>query len=608
MTYTEERIPRWRPMVKPGYFYIRDRQYYLYSRKSTCYLRDLKWSKFNIGRKLKDPSEAVVRVSGVKLDDSMYKIVGTYLYIRHIDPPGSDFRNAWINFLRTIGTPYWDFYQMGNLFAPGMSVTVSGTYLQYNDASFGFDEIDHEFACYFQDAIDTFYKFERQPVFTKPIVMTDDEIEEDDSPPVIEFMLEGRNVLFDKVENPVLNHSFEELSDDEDNIVRFDVSDFDVHRFDSIMDISESKPLSWHTDGVSKLCDAHHGFYALYLEASQYAYQNIEIDNNLSVIISFFSKADASTSVQLSIVQRDISDNVLSTDSFDFACDTEWSRHYVACSIKEGLDIEINEDCMSIDIKFVADDELYIDSVYLEQKSIYDSDQTPKDYYRIHDAITVEYETQPIPYCHLPELTTDIDGNFRRSEFQLSDVDCNPMRNAYSNGFLCLIDDGKNSDWQLGKGGFEIDESGVSNAVLGRQHLPYAKINGINKLRQKNAPFSTTEKQHVIEATTHEPEQEPKNIRKICNTHELVNSSGDFITYTRTEEAVLIIIELQDKEECGIEGVDISATSTIGSVVVAAPTDQDGRATIIFSSDISGTGQINISYSSIAKTFDIEVV
>lgn len=75
----------WYPKIKTGYFYSREREYYLYSKKKTAYIGELARTKFFLPGKIALNKDIKVTVSGKEVTSDYYDIVNDEFILYHKD-------------------------------------------------------------------------------------------------------------------------------------------------------------------------------------------------------------------------------------------------------------------------------------------------------------------------------------------------------------------------------------------------------------------------------------------------------------------------------------------------------------------------------------------
>jgi hypothetical protein len=164
--FTIEEAKKWRPRMKSGYFYVQDREYYLYAKKVTQSLKDITFTKFEL--EFDPTSIKSLTVSGVEY--SNWYIDGNSVVVNHRDLDA--FFTLWLTLVWD--DDFWD-YVLGAQFEPDTEVEIEYCHNEWNPGTESFDEVSNTELFKVKDGY-TDYKFQVIPSPGSPVVITDDKI------------------------------------------------------------------------------------------------------------------------------------------------------------------------------------------------------------------------------------------------------------------------------------------------------------------------------------------------------------------------------------------------------------------------------------------------
>lgn len=182
------------PSLVPGFFHIRDAQYYLYSDKVGYFLKDITYTDILLSQELHDKPSSGTEGIKVYIDDdeipkSSYEIMSNRLRLRHRGLDIDDLNKR----IQIVGTAY-----------------------KWSDDSNGFDYITIRQDTRLIDGSQRYF-LEEAPTRGAPIIITDDMVSYSDSPDMlgIEFTLQVdpdsgmTEVIFNKPKNLIQNSQFD---------------------------------------------------------------------------------------------------------------------------------------------------------------------------------------------------------------------------------------------------------------------------------------------------------------------------------------------------------------------------------------------------------------
>jgi hypothetical protein len=604
--FTVEQPKKWRPLVKSGYFYVQDREYYLYAKKVSQHLKDLTATRLPLTF---DPKTILsLKVDGIEYTN--YKLTGKEITVRHRDLEA--YLTLWIQM--QWDEDFWDYLE-GSQFTPDTEIEVEYTHCVWDGGSQTFSDQITTDIVKIKDG-ETFYNFEVKPVSGAPVVITDDKI------------LTGNHV--DYAPNFSIDYETGDMMfHGQGNLV--DNSDF----CDWELDMGDQHALGWidPTGVPTRNTDAFYGPYSFTPTPGSYAFQQPEIDYMKPY--TFGASICGSGSIQTNFVNSsgnymDVSGAEIAPGgdpyfSYEKQFNTvDWER----ISFKFGDEtcelpvLTAPSGTIAMEVRLVGGAKFDAISL-IEGYDVF-------DYVNDHSDLTVEYEVDPSGlYTYDPRGVYVVDtvscpsGVIRAdSAIPLTDLNMNPVTEERHHGFLYIEDDlelldsgelltNSKTDFGLGLGGFElIDGSGVQFSK-GRYHYPYAKTRGKGKFNQTawewcDNPGIGLE---ITEFETH------GNFAKSIISIEVdppfgsVFDSGTLKLPMVTDESILISAILSDELGNGPLSIPVKITVTGGSISQSTSfTSMAGRVSATYTApSIPGDYKITFTYGSISDTIDVSV-
>lgn len=218
---------------------------------------------------------------------------------------------------------------------------------------------------------------------------------------------------------------------------------------------------------------------------------------------------------------------------------------------------------------------------------------------------TVEYESDP-------------DGVYQTSPsstaFLRDNVNTDPLRSQKPDGFLAFYAMGSSDDWQLKRGSDLMGTAGQMTSVLGRYHLPYARTSGIGKLHERqafhNEGWSIDDELEplITQVAASEAEELPPE-------NSYTDLSGKLHFLTKQTKYTPLVSMFYDQFDNPLASTDVVVTQ-LGSaetVVSSTYTDEGGRARFyhrpLVTSGGVGTEKVTFSVGNVTAIFwaDVEL-
>ncbi len=511
------RADRWLPRLLPGFLYMQDRKYYLYSDKQVRKLKEITKYIFDLAA-VPEPGTVSVTVEGIPF--SSWDVCGEELHLMGAD------NDSFVSFAHAIeyDETQYGFLLHGFAFGPSNQVVVEYYTLLWDDTDNEFDSVKVTETFKIKEASRIDYQITQPrevvvptglnlsnnsliahsgflpfpPVGGAPVVITDDNYQLTDQRGFqTEFSLDPdtAEITFNTNRNYVQNPAFE---------ITATGAGFPVETY--------NYPLEWWTtDDLTISEGTGEPFYGTTYRCLDGTGQLIQVIENIDpkepwtfslytqglatgeLCISFLNSTgeylDDSGS-GTSIWYPDISYCTYATGLFPSST-TDWNRTWMTFGQLDstqcdatGIHAVIPTDAAQVELKINRTlGELCVDAVAAEHA------YTPSNFEPLDPNITIEFEGSQRGYW-LPNNSGEL-------PLEINVLESNPMRAPVAGGFICAEEFSDIEDYQLGIGelieGTGIARTGVLHVTgslgvdVGRMHLPYAKVDGFYKMvpRQK---------------------------------------------------------------------------------------------------------------------------
>lgn len=445
---------KWVPRVRTGFFYNRDRQYYLYDKKASAYLMELTWTRLRL-TDIIDPETAIVEFRGFQVPESSYRFDGHYIEVNHagLSHPGTHIEGVHLDVSKL------DPFDLGIVFNPSEFVTVRGTSKFSVAGSGAFTTISVEQRLpLIQGTL--FYEFPVIPNPRAPIVITDDTMEPWDRRQISpEFRVDYTTGRFhiNEYRNLMRNGDFSEGLD-----------------YWHVLTGTVTVETENATFGELKSKAAVGNNYIM-MDSDGSMSQLFPAQDNQTYSVQFRARAEVDTTITVRGISRDITGaGAIGDVVFNIEGGEDWTEFSTSYTLIGGsVSFEL--------IFFAGDDDCEVDTIQTVVE------RYPVDFFQAHPLSTVEYEIgDGIWYEHHRLIRYDRFGKVQYNHFPLGEIDLNPVTSVLHDGFLYFHESDELSDWQLGMGGVEFDSAAdpVTSFVKGRRHVPYAKVSGPGKFIQ----------------------------------------------------------------------------------------------------------------------------
>ena len=479
-----DRREHWRPKLRAGYFFVKDRQYYLFARKRTIYVRDA----MELRQELAGiPVEGTmsVKIEGIPWDN--WWIEGRDLVISLLDIAGQ--AAYWAELEWDISR--WDFFKTAIEALPENQVEISYDYLDWNDApaptgqKFDVNSITQVFQI--GDAERT-YHLPDDYVSGSPVVITDDsKWFSDGRDHRLQFRITEprRSIEFNMYENVAHNPHFHR----------------GMSGVPAAWYITDPTGFSW-VDGTGYVMDRYLRAYPtgravqeVPVTGNPWAFEVWIRGSGQALLELAYKSASGLVDQYGANIGWDPDFGVYSHRVTGLAEDS-WTR--LSTVVGDGTEFDPT-DALFPDICDAVEVRLGALSGYVEFGAVQVRNAPRAALYNYVDPTgTIEYETDPSGFWRLHP----------RDRFPWEaewDADMNAVNQPASEGFLVIAEEGEPVDENLGIGQLTWDDpapygsggaypdgyprgllpwpSGVRHE-FGRRHLPYAKTRGYQKLRQ----------------------------------------------------------------------------------------------------------------------------
>jgi len=599
----------WCPRVMPGNFYVEDRSYYLYAKKRTVTLRDATVLVFTLAN-VPIPGTTSVLLGGNSHE--YYNVAGDKIYVKLERP--EDF----IGGQPPVAKHWWE--EPNELFGPDTTIAVTFRWYQWRSTDLFVEPLANSFVetlstQYFtiKDAETVYYQLTDQvsssyyepilgtlqvsgfgpdrPQGDAPVVLTDDTILKDDERDfALEYEVDPLTAIigFNVGRNYLLNPSFE-------------------------ANTSGDMQTQWYWDITGTVVPSgYHGENAVYFPPSGgEATQTIGIDGTTSSPYVGSAMFKGGGDGAITIHFRDTNNVVINSVSAGIHGDADvWTP----------LQINIGEDNDATDstmYPFPTGTESIMFHLWgsgiTVDGAIFEAGYDVSDFDPLSHLITIEYETEGArPYIG-DEFQDYIFSDWNTEPYGLEYTDVNNTHSRECLGYLILDEFTPSGDLYLGEGGWVSGEvpshSGIAdlayagyNLQIGRRHLPYARISGYNKLRNR-ATFHrpNPKRQHDITTPEISTSPTPADIQ-IGSTSDVYVDGSDRLCLSVVgnsgyEKDLEFFVE--DQRGMSAYAYLVSITSTSGTISPASSyTDESGAVSCTYSPP-TGTGHIDTITASV---------
>lgn len=600
-----ERREVWRPRLKSGYFYIKDRQYYLYARKRTLYVGEARQLRQELAG-MPVPGTMSVKIEGVPWTN--WWIEGRDLVVSLEGSEGDAAYWGQLSWDITL----WDLFKTSIEALPENQIWISYDYYDWNTApaptgqKFDIKSITQYFRI--GDAEET-HHLPDDWVPGAPVVITDDS----------RGIYDGRThrVQF-RVTEPKRTIEFNR----EDNLV----SNPHFQRGVSGM------PASWYlvSGAAWQQGTGYVGENYLYVPSGM-AVQEVPATGE-PIAIDAWVRGSGEARLELAYRHGswiiDQSGNVIGT-SPDFGLSSlqktltltdEWAR--LSAVVGTGTEFDPT-DALFPDICDAMEVRLARNSGHAEFGAVsvrYDSRSSLYNY--VDPTGTIEYETDPSGFWqHRPSDRFPWEDEW--------EVDMNAVNEPSHAGFLVISEEGEPTDESIGMGAMTFEEAGAYGTddypqgvrpwpsgvhhEFGRRHLPYAKIRGYRKLRQTQTFDNENQPAQLFEVTEPRRPKEPKNI-VLSSPASLYRDSGGLtwmVYWVNRNRREFVSAQFLDSEGNPLIHDWVDITAGISGFVVdptGAYTDRAGRVVTAFSGQATAplpSGQLVFTHAKSSKSASI---
>ena len=605
----ELRRTQWKPKLKSGYFFIGDRQFYLYARKRAILVRDTMELKLPLPG-IPNPSGFAVWIEGVPWEN--WRIVGRDLYVSLLGLEGEASYWAQLEWDET----HWDCFKSSVEALPDNQVAVSGNFYQWNSSPYPtgqkFDQVST--IQYFRIGdVEVAYRMPPDYVRGAPIVITDDTVE----------VWDARNAQMQfRVTEPK-------------RLIEWNMAPNLVHNPHFASALS-GQPRDWYTtDAGIQLAEGTGYVGRQFLRAypTGRASQDVRITAGYPVVVEGWARGSGIGVLELAYK---IGSGIVDPTGAFLGVDPDFSLWSARATGVMGPDWTRLSLVLGQGTAFDLADALYPDlcdqiEVRLGAMSGFAEwgavqlryGWRPGQYNNVSPSGTVEYETDPSGF-HAPH---------QRDCFPYEEEwnpDMNSVNDESHGGFLVISEDGEAHDEGLGIGEMTFDEPAPYGALgsyptgypqgvepwhsgsrheLGRRHLPYAMTRGHQKLRQTQT--FDLENQPASLKTITEPRapREPANILLASPASMYRDGAGEphLTMWPASGRAEYVAAMLRDSWGNPIVHDWIEA---YGSGVEVSPsgayTNRGGRAVFWVSGQVPPTGVVQASARFVHRPSRIE--
>jgi hypothetical protein len=478
----ELRRTQWRPKLRAGYFFIKDRQFYLYARKRTILVRDTIELKLPLAG-IPDVSSIQVSIEGVPWTN--WRVVGRDLYVSLLGLEGSAAYWAQLEWDVT----QWDFFKSSIELLADNQIYVSYDFYQWNSSPSPtgqkFDVLSTSQYFRISDA-EVVNKMPADYVRGAPVVITDDTVEVWDA---------RKTQMQFRITEP-------------SRLLEFNMAPNRVHNPHFASSLS-GQPRDWYVNDAGIQVVQGSGYVGrqfLQTYPTGRASQDVGITAGHPIVVESWVRGSGVATMELAYrIGSGIYDPTgafLGTEpNFGLysvratgLADSDWSRLSLVLGYGtsfDPVDALYPDLCDQIEVRLGA----------LTGVAEWGAIQLrygwrPGQYGYVSMSGTIEYEIDPSGF-HRPHS----------KDYYPYEEEWNPDANSVNDeshgGFLVISEDGEVDDVGLGIGEMTFDEPGVYGELLptgypqgvwplqsgarheiGRRHLPYAMTRGQQKLRQ----------------------------------------------------------------------------------------------------------------------------
>lgn len=481
-SYFEEQRMNWRPKLRPGHFYIKDRLYYLFANKRTVTARDLRELRWElVGAPVAGTGS--LQLEGVPWTN--YHVEGRTLVVKLLGLEGD--ADYWAN----LGwdEAQWNEFKNAIETLPDNAVDFTYMYNTWNSGTHEYDSGTLTEKLYTRDS-ETEHHLPNDYVPGTPIVITDDTKE-----------------LWDARDHQLQFHSSEPRRSVYFNMYANLLGN---PHFAMAMSGASGTPAKWYpTDpmGVQRMLGSGYvGTGYMQIDGTGKLVQDVLVPGGHPVVVEAWARTangPVTGYLELAFKQPGSGHPLVDTTGGFLSYEPDFTTYSVRQSGSVGSEWTRISIVLGTGNEFDPADALYPDicdrmevrchgsgtifgAVQLKQGAL-----RAGQYNYVDDKATVEYETDGSGFYR-----------FRPSGAypypHTWDADMNPVNREKTAGFLSITEDGDPIDEALGIGeltwespavygtgypqGVKPWPSGVRH-VFGRRHLPYAKMRGHQKLR-----------------------------------------------------------------------------------------------------------------------------
>ena len=482
--FDELRRTRWRLKMRSGYLWIQDRLYYLYAKKRAIYYRDTRELRAELAGL---PVDGTVQVKVEGIPWTNWHLEGRTIVVSLM---GLEGRAGYCANL-TWDLSLLDFFKSGAEAAPDNFINVAYDYKAWNATTKGFDvnSIVENFRI---GSMDVLHRMPADYVRGAPVVITDDTVKPwDGRGTQLQFKIvePSREIQVNGEPNLVLNPHFSEYPTGQPSV-----------------------PGRWYLTEPTGAARVEGSGYVdramLAIDGTGKVAQDVEVVGGSPVVVEAWYQGDGSGEAFLELAFKTPASGrqIVDTSGNPIGWDPDFGVYSVRVSGQVSRDWSRLSVVLGQGTEFDPADALYPDVCDRIEIRLWKNSANrvrfgavrsavgvrPGQYIYVPDSGTVEYETDPSGfYRHHPREMFPYEDAW--------DADANPVNDESHGGFLAVTEDGAPVDEDLGLGELVYDDpaaygtgypqgvvahpSGVRH-LFGRRNLPYAKVDGYQKLRQ----------------------------------------------------------------------------------------------------------------------------
>lgn len=461
---------KWVPKIRTGFFYVGDRQYYLFEKKATCYLAEITWTRLRLAAVV-DPATITVYFRGIEVSAEAYRVDGPYIEVNHsrlyTTYPGKTFNELHLD------VDWHDPVDLGIEFAPDDTIRVVGTgkYSVTGSGTFTSVVVDQYIPLYDGERI---YRFDVIPERHAPVVITDDSLYSWDGrqfSPQFSIDYSTGELTFNAAKQLLYNSFFD------------NGTDYWMPIGGGIGTISQSDAFYGEIGRKPYI-----GLFMMQFDVGTGVgiKQRIRVEETRPHAFNTLVRAVQAATVYLTFRYYDVTNTLLGTDtdSLFLPAGSDWTKIHKLINRYNQVrnpDYEMPAGTYEMEIELTHDgNSLDVDHICLYESHL------ETDLYTPNPLSTVEFEVGTgLYYTHYHELIWDHHGRVNGNLFVQEEINVNPMFRVFPVGFIYFYEFDGVADYGLGHGGLLYDtESESFIQTRGRKHVPYAKTSGIGKLTQ----------------------------------------------------------------------------------------------------------------------------